>query len=67
MDVSAIASGTVAALARLSGRHTIALGLRLLAEELIPRQFVRGSEEFSIPVDGTIILSDVELALSVRP
>jgi DNA-binding transcriptional LysR family regulator len=28
-----------------------------------PWQFVRGEEEFSVPVDGTIILNDVELAL----
>jgi DNA-binding transcriptional LysR family regulator len=28
-----------------------------------PWQFVRGIEEFNVPVDGTIILNDVELAL----
>jgi DNA-binding transcriptional LysR family regulator len=28
-----------------------------------PWQFLRGDEEFSVPVDGTIILSDMELAL----
>jgi DNA-binding transcriptional LysR family regulator len=28
-----------------------------------PWQFVRGDEEFSVPVDGAIILNDVELAL----
>jgi DNA-binding transcriptional LysR family regulator len=37
--------------------------LRTPSGRIAPWQFVRGDEEFSVPVDGTIILSDVELAL----
>jgi len=37
--------------------------LRTSFGQIDPWQFVRGDEEFSVPVDGTIILSDVELAL----
>jgi DNA-binding transcriptional LysR family regulator len=37
--------------------------LRTPSGRIDPWQFVGGGEEFSVPVDGTIILNDVELAL----
>jgi DNA-binding transcriptional LysR family regulator len=45
----------------LSDHHCIRL--KTPSGRIDPWQFVRGDEEFSVPVDGTIILSDVELAL----
>jgi DNA-binding transcriptional LysR family regulator len=37
--------------------------LRTPSGRIDPWQFVRSGEEFSVPVDGTLILKDVELAL----
>jgi DNA-binding transcriptional LysR family regulator len=37
--------------------------LRTSSGRIEPWQFARGDEEFSVPVDGTIILKDMELAL----
>ena len=37
--------------------------LRTSSGRIEPWQFVRGDEEFSVPVDGTIILKDVGLAV----